>query len=159
MWLARTFRDPGPKLSSSWAGFWRLHRLLQAGASPAPGIWRVLCLGVFSVFPVLMFLFRFPFSFLGFLVLAEISALVSMEEALRLREAVVSAVCSREYFRLAGLVQQLAKLSPTEEILYGSGVGHIVGDHHVWMLAGHMVQRMGCCFAGKVACCVPTKQI
>ena len=72
-----------------------------------------------------------------------------MDEALRLREAVTSAVCSKEYSRLAGLVQQLAKLAPTEEVLRESGIGHLVGDRHVWLLAGHIVQRRAAALAGK----------
>ena len=65
----------------------------------------------------------------------------AMEAALRLREAVVSAVCAGEYHRLPGLVQQLAKLEPTEDVLRASGIGHIVADRHIWALAGHTVQR------------------
>ena len=53
----------------------------------------------------------------------------------------ISAVCSKEYGRLPSLSQQLAKLSPSEEILLGSGIGHIVGDKHVWLLGSHIVQR------------------
>ena len=55
-----------------------------------------------------------------------------MEVALELREAVVSAVCAKEYDRLPGLIQRFAKLAPTEEILLRSGVGHLVGvgDRH-----------------------------
>ena len=64
-----------------------------------------------------------------------------MEDAFRLREAVVSAVCSQEYTRLAGIIQQLAKLVPDEEMLSASGIGHLVADRHIWALAGHVVQR------------------
>ena len=64
-----------------------------------------------------------------------------MEEALRLREATVSAVCSKEYGKLASCIQQLAKLHPTVEVLQTSGIGHLVADRHLWSLAGHIVQR------------------
>ena len=64
-----------------------------------------------------------------------------MEVALELREAVVSAVCAKEYGRLPGLIQRFARLAPTEEVLLGSGVGHLVGDRHIWALAGVTTQR------------------
>ena len=61
--------------------------------------------------------------------------------ALELREAVISAVCARNFGLLPGLVQKLAKLSPTEDVLRGSGIGHLVGDRHIWGLAGYTTQR------------------
>ena len=75
----------------------------------------------------------------GFLVAAV--CVSEMEVALELREAVVSAVCAKEYDKLPGLVQRLAKLAPTEEILLRSGIGHLVGDRHLWALAGVTTQR------------------
>ena len=64
-----------------------------------------------------------------------------MELALELREAVIGAVCARNVDLLPGLIQKLAKLSPTEDVLRGSGVGHLVGDRHIWGLAGYTTQR------------------
>ena len=64
-----------------------------------------------------------------------------MEDALRLREAVIAAVCANEPHRLASLLQQLGKLQPTEEVLIQSGIGHLVSDRHIWCLGGHVVQR------------------
>ena len=61
--------------------------------------------------------------------------------ALELRDAVVSAVCARNFDLLPGLVQRLARLSPTEDVLRGSGIGHLVGDRHIWGLAGFTTQR------------------
>ena len=66
-----------------------------------------------------------------------------MEEALRLQVAVVSAVCSKKYFRLPDLVQQLAKLSPT-----GSSC---TGRPHS--------PAQGCYLAGKVACGIPARLV
>ena len=64
-----------------------------------------------------------------------------MDEALRLRELVVRAVCSKDYEHLPRLLRLLAKLNPTEEVLRGSGIGHLVGDRHLWGLAGFTVQQ------------------
>ena len=64
-----------------------------------------------------------------------------MEEVLRIREAVVSAVCAKDYAILAGCIQRLAKVVPSEEILLESGIGHLLSDRHLWGLAGHIVQR------------------
>ena len=64
-----------------------------------------------------------------------------MELALELSEAVISAVCAKNVDLLPGLIQKLAKLSPTEDVLRGSGVGHLVGDRHIWGLAGYTTQR------------------
>ena len=58
-----------------------------------------------------------------------------------MREAVISAVCAKNIGELPGLIQKLAKLSPTEDVLRGSGVGHLVGDRHIWGLAGYTTQR------------------
>ena len=66
-----------------------------------------------------------------------------MELALELREAVISAVCAKNVDLLPGLIQKLAKLSPTEDVLRGSGVGHLVGDRHIWGLAGYTTQKRG----------------
>ena len=60
---------------------------------------------------------------------------------MELREAVISAVCARNFDLLPGLVQKLARLSPTEDVLRGSGIGHLVGDTHIWGLVGHTTQR------------------
>ena len=60
---------------------------------------------------------------------------------MELRDAVVSAVCARNFDLLPGLVQRLARLSPTEDVLRGSGIGHLVGDRHIWGLAGFTTQR------------------
>ena len=46
-------------------------------------------------------------------------------------------------------MQQLAKLTPTEEVLQESGIGHIVGDRHLWILAGHTVQRRAAALQAK----------
>ena len=68
-----------------------------------------------------------------------------MEEALRLRELVVRAVCEKDYEHLPRLLRLLAKLRPTEEVLRGSGIGHLVGDRHLWGLAGFTVQQRAAC--------------
>ena len=60
---------------------------------------------------------------------------------MELRDAVISAVCARNFDLLPGLVQKLARLSPTEDVLRGSGIGHLVGDRHIWGLVGHTTQR------------------
>ena len=65
----------------------------------------------------------------------------AMELALELRDDVITAVCARNFSALPGLVQKLAKLSPTEDGLRGSGIGHLVGDRHIWGLAGYTTQR------------------
>ena len=64
-----------------------------------------------------------------------------MEAAVELREAVVSADCAIRYRLLLGLIQSLAKLSPSKDVLRGSGIGHVVGDRHIWGLAGLTTQR------------------
>ena len=64
-----------------------------------------------------------------------------MEDALRLREQVVQAVCSKVYEHLPRLLRLISKLSPTEEVLRGSGIGHLVGDRHLWGLAGFTMQQ------------------
>ena len=51
-----------------------------------------------------------------------------MEEALRLREQVVQAVCSKDYEHLPQMLRLISLLSPTEEVLRGVGIGHLVGD-------------------------------
>ena len=53
-----------------------------------------------------------------------------MDEAIELREAVVSEVCAKE-----------ARQSPIEDTLLRSGMGHLVGDRHLWALAGPTTQR------------------
>ena len=61
----------------------------------------------------------------------------------------ITAVCSNEYTWLPGLIQQLAKLFPSEDILIGSGVGHLTADRHLWVLAGHTVQRRAAALQSK----------
>ena len=113
---------------------------LRAGASPAPGIWRiVLPEGGFSLGAFFWGFFWQPF----------LSS--EMEVALELREAVVSAVCAKEYDRLPGLIQRFAKLAPTEEILLRSGIGHLVGDRHLWALAGVTTQRRAAALQARCA--------
>ena len=73
-----------------------------------------------------------------------------MELALELREAVISAVCAKNVDLLPGLIQKLAKLSPTEDVLRGSGVGHLVGDRHIWGLAGYTTRRRAAALEGQV---------
>ena len=53
---------------------------------------------------------------------AQLFWLLVMEDALRLREAAVTAVCSKEYGKLAWIIQQLAKVAPSEEVLLASGM-------------------------------------
>ena len=43
---------------------------------------------------------------------------------MELRDAVISAVCARNFDLLPGLVQKLARLSPTKDVLRGNGIGH-----------------------------------
>ena len=69
---------------------------------------------------------------------------------MELREAVISAVCARNFDLLPGLVQKLARLSPTEDVLRGSGIGHLVGDRHIWGLVGHTTQRRAAALEGQV---------
>ena len=64
-----------------------------------------------------------------------------MDLAVRLRESVVRAVCSKDYEHLPRLLRLLSKLNPTEEILVGSGIGHLVSDRNLWGLAGFTVQQ------------------
>ena len=64
-----------------------------------------------------------------------------MENAPHLREQVVSAVCSMEYYKLTGLIRKLSKYVTNEETLVQSGLGHLLGDRHLWALGGHEVQR------------------
>ena len=45
----------------------------------------------------------------------------AMDLAVRLRESVVRAVCSKDYEHLPRLLRLLSKLNPTEEIMVGSG--------------------------------------
>ena len=81
---------PGPRFL--WAGFGGFSGGLQAGASPASGNWRaVLPGGLFSLVAPVWFSWGFtwqPFR------------AHSMEEAIELREAVVSAVCAKEVMAL-----------------------------------------------------------
>ena len=63
-----------------------------------------------------------------------------MELAVRLRESVIRAVCSKDYEHLPRLLRLLSKLHPTQEVLLGSGIGHLLGDRHLWGLAGFTVQ-------------------
>ena len=58
-----------------------------------------------------------------------------------IREAVVSAVCGKEFSKLAGCIQRLAKVIPSEAVLLKTGIGHLISDRHLWGLAGHIVQR------------------
>ena len=51
-----------------------------------------------------------------------------MEEALRLREQVVQAVCSKDYEHLPQMLRLFSLISPTEEVIRGLGIGHLVGD-------------------------------
>ena len=60
---------------------------------------------------------------------------------LLIREAVVSAVCGKESSKLAGCIQRLAKVIPSETLLLRTGIGHLISDRHLWGLAGHTVQR------------------
>ena len=41
------------------------------------------------------------------------------------------------------------QLTPTEEVLQGRGIGHIVGDRQLWILAGHTVQRRAAALQAK----------
>ena len=49
-----------------------------------------------------------------------------MDDGVVLREAVVSAVCAKEYRLLPGVIQRLAKLSPPEDVLRGSGLATLL---------------------------------
>ena len=64
-----------------------------------------------------------------------------MEMAVRLREAVVRAVCSKDYEHLPRLLRLLSKLDPTEEMVLAIGIGHLLSDRHLWGLAGFTVQQ------------------
>ena len=50
-----------------------------------------------------------------------------LEEALRLREQVVHAGCSKDYEHLPRVADNF-DVRPTEEELRGLGIGHLVGD-------------------------------
>ena len=63
------------------------------------------------------------------------------DEANRLREAVVSAVCSDEHGRLRSLLSRLARLRVDVGVLQSSGVGHLVADRHIWSCGGLDVLR------------------
>ena len=76
----------------------------------------------------------------GYVLLVAFGSLI-MDEVFAVREAVISAVCAKEFHRLAGCIQRLAKVTPSEEILLKTGVGHLLSDRHLWGLAGHIVQR------------------
>ena len=65
----------------------------------------------------------------------------AMDLVVWLGEAVVRAVCSKDYEHLPRLLRLLSKLNPTEEILVGSGIGHLVSDRNLWGLAGFTVQQ------------------
>ena len=67
-----------------------------------------------------------------------------MEEVLVIREAVVSAVCGKEFSKLAGCIQRLAKMTPSEAVLSETGIGHLIADRHLWGLAGHTVHEARC---------------
>ena len=62
------------------------------------------------------------------------------QRAERLRSSVVNAVCWSEFSRLPGLLDQLASLKPTPQLLRLSGVGHLVCDRRLWGLAGTRCQ-------------------
>ena len=122
---------PGPRFL--WAVFWRL--LWQPPGGCYASIRKLE--GCFARWRV--FLWSPPFGSGGFLWQPFRSH--NMEEAIELREAVVSAVCAKEYQRLPTLIQRLARQSPTEDTLLRSGIGHLVGDRHLWALAGPTTQR------------------
>ena len=64
-----------------------------------------------------------------------------MDEANRLREALVNSVVNEQFQRLGPLLTRLARLHVTVTVLQESGLGHLVADRHLWALAGHEVQR------------------
>ena len=97
-----------------------------------------------------------PFGFPGLvpvlcrvMYLAVAIGFATMEEVFIIREAVVSAVCSNKFHRLAGCIQRLAKVAPSKEILLHTGIGHLISDRHLWGLAGHIVQRRAAALHGK----------
>ena len=51
-----------------------------------------------------------------------------MDEVFIIREAVVSAVCSKEFHLLAGCIQRLAKVAPSKEILLQTGIGLLIAE-------------------------------
>ena len=69
-WFATTTFHGQRLIFVFFGRFWRLLWLLQAGVSPTPGIWRVLCLGVFCLLGLVVLVSLsagFRFSLAGFL--------------------------------------------------------------------------------------------